>query len=220
MIIFAALMLLNCAPQVMLIPSPQTAKNQALPDAAADSVSGIKVLIETQAWTGLPEILDQVTPIRVTIHNLSGNPLRLRTSEFKLIGSTGSAYAALPPYQIKGTITEPYSPGFAYHGFAVAPYWSYLYPDFPIYSDPFDYDHPYYDSYYPYWQRIPLPTAGMVRMALPDGVVKDSGDVSGFLYFQKVPSQEQHAIFRGEMVNAMNGSSMGAVAIPLLVVKR
>jgi hypothetical protein len=216
-IVFFALILFSCVSQVHLVPV--SSLSSSIPDASSDSIADIHLLIEPQAWSGYPEVTRKVTPVRVTIQNKSGNLLRVRTSEFAFIGDNGIKYAALPPYEIKGTIDQPIPPGFSEEQFLIAPYYAAYYPDIPRCPAEFMYDQSYYDYYYPAWARYRLPTKEMLRLALPDGVVDVGGHVSGFLYFQKISSKEQTVRFVAKLVNAVNGELIGTINIPFRVVK-
>ncbi len=208
------ILLVSCSSQIKLWPINSSVKK--LPDAASDSVALIHVLVETQAWPGDPQIKSKVIPIRVTIQNKSGNLLRIRTSEFAFVNKNGNRYSALPPYNIKGTIEQPFNPGFTYDHFLIAPYYSSLYPNLSACPNDFMYDQTYYDTYYPAWiQR--LPTAEMLRLALPDGVIDVGGYASGFLYFQNIPAKEHEIKFVAKLINAVSGDLMGTISIPFKV---
>jgi hypothetical protein len=217
-VLLFVLMLLSCSSQVKLLPLGD--KVADLPNAASEKVADISVLIETQAWSGDPAILPKVTPVRVTIQNKSGNLIRVRSSEFSFVSDNGQRYSALPPYDVKGSVEKPISPGFACDHFMIAPYYSGYYPDMEACPDGFSYDQAYYDNTYPNWAYFQLPTREMLRMALPDGVVDVGGYVSGFLYFQNISTEEQQVKFIGKLINAVNGDLMGTVSMPFKVVKK
>ena len=216
-LIFCSL-LISCSSQIKLFPVTSSVKN--LPDAASDSIAGIHMLVETQSWSGDPQIKSKVIPIRVTIQNKSGNLVRVRTSEFAFVSNNGERFAALPPYDIKGTIEQPFYPGFTYDQFLIAPYYSAFYPNISACPSDFAYDQSYYNTYYPAWARYQLPTKEMLRLALPDGVVDVGGYVSGFLYFQNIPSKEREVKLIAKLINAVNGDLMGTLSIPFRVAKK
>ena len=210
--------LLSCSSQVKLLPLSSQVSD--LPDAASKKVADISLLIETQAWSGDPAVLPKVTPVRVTIQNKSGNLLRVRSSEFAFVSKDGLRYAALPPYDIKGSVEAPVTPGFACDQFLIAPYYSSFYPDMKACPDDFAYDQPYYQTYYPAWAQFQLPTREMLRLALPDGVIDVGGYLSGFLYFQNIPPDAQQVKFIAKLINAVNGDLMGTISLPFKVVKK
>jgi hypothetical protein len=222
------LLLAGCATQSQLTPAPGDTELPGNSQAAVSSIDGVKVNIYTDAWHGNQQVPGVVTPLRVEIRNGSSHPVRLRYSDFKLVGPDGKTYAALPPYGITGSVDEPHlvdvypplaAPGFDYDDFDVAPYYSTIYPDIPVWDGPFYYDPFYYNQYYTYWQSIDLPTHEMLNEALPDGVIKAGGRVSGFLYFQEVSTKLPRVRFEYDLVNATNGNIFGTVTIPLLVKK-
>lgn len=54
------------------------------------------------AWPGDPAILDDVTPVRLTVENHSRRALRMHLSETRLVDEDAQTYAALPLYLIDG----------------------------------------------------------------------------------------------------------------------
>lgn len=218
----------GCASHSQLMPAPGDKEIPGDVESAVSTVGGVHVTLHTQAWRGQQGIVDVVTPLRIVVENSSNQPVRLRYSDFKLIGPKGKVFAALPPYGITGAVEEPHlvqtypvilEPEFESDDFEVAPYYSAIYPDMPVWSGPFYYDPFYYDEYYTYWQTIQLPTQRMLNQALPDGVIKPGGRVSGFLYFQEVNEDLPTVRFEYELVNASNGNIFGTVTIPFVVKK-
>lgn len=59
-------------------------------------------------------IAEVITPLRIVIENGSRQPLQIRYSSFKLVGSRGDNYRAIPPRRVTGVVdTEEYiRPGF------------------------------------------------------------------------------------------------------------
>lgn len=213
------ILLISCSSQIKLWPVNSSVKN--LSGAASDSVALIHILVETQAWPGdPPQIKSKVIPIRVTIKNKSGNLLRVRTSEFAFENNNGKRYPALPPYNIKGTIEEPFNPGFSYDHFLIAPYYSSFYPKISPCPNDFMYDQTYYDTFYPALIQYRLPTKEMIRLALPDGVIDVGGYLSGFLYFQNIPTKEREIKFVAKLINAVSGDLMGTISIPFIINKK
>lgn len=218
---YAVLMLLltcfwlmqGCARPVILVPAPSAA---VVGMEAVNDVKGVRVSATGETWEGDPQVRDHVTPIEVTIQNQHGSPLRFSYSLFSLTDPSGTLYAALPPYSIKGSIQE--SAGFSEFscpGFYVAPYYSPFYPYLDYYEDPFDYDPFYFDRYYACWKDIPLPTKEMLDEALPEGVLEDGAEVTGFLYFEKIKGSESYE-FKMELVDAKDGNYFGTIKIPFV----
>jgi hypothetical protein len=234
----------GCAGRSQLMPAPGASIMPNKPGVVDTTIEGVEMTVNAEAWAGDPAILDEITPIRITIKNNSGKPLLIRYRDFAIISQKGKYYAALPPFKITGSINRPYAaegypiiaePDFDYDGFMLAPYYSEIYPDIPsIYDDEdFEFDEPdfgddywwpyydpfYYDQYYTYWQTIELPTPRMLRLAIPEGVIKNGGHISGFLYFQEVSPKLKMVDFRADLINAKNGNIFGAIMVPFVVRK-
>jgi hypothetical protein len=230
-VVFVGLVLLvfaGCAGQSQLMPQPGDKEVPGDPESAVSTVDNVHVVLHTEAWKGRPEVASAVTPIRITIENNGNQPVRLRYTDFKLIGSKGEVYADLPPYGITGSIEQPrlvqaypviVTPDFEWQDFDVAPYYAEIYPDMPVWDGPFYYDPWYYNTYYTYWQEIQLPTQRMLNEALPDGVINPGGRVTGFLYFQEVTTKQKSVRFEYSLVNARTGNIFGTITIPFAVKK-
>ncbi len=188
---------------------------QAVPgqkDTAAAEAAGVRVIVYG-AWDGTPSDLgDLVTPVRVTVENHSGAPLRVHYEQFQLTSASGLQANAMPPFSIQrpGSVT-PYYP---YTGFFIAPMFSPWYPGLAPWSGPFNYDPFYYENYYR-WQQ-PLPSRDMLVKALPVGVLDDNGQVTGYLYFQKVAKDTPQVTFSYDLVDAKSGNALGKIGIPLV----
>lgn len=194
-------------------------------DVAEANVAGVRVQADGR-WPGGPGVRDDVTPLQLTLMNGSKVPIRFRYESFQLRGAKGERFAALPPFRIKGTAQRyemehdygPLSPGFEYRGFEVwGPYGSF-YPSVPS-DQRYQLDTTYYDSHYPYWQRVsvPLPTQEMLEWALPEGVVKPGGSLTGFLYFEHVPEATEKVELEVSIIDADTGQERGTVRIPFQV---
>lgn len=222
--------LVGCAAEgPTLVPAPDANVVEIDGTGAQTSVDGVTVTAQAEVWRGA-DIEDAVTPLRVTIQNDSERPVRLRYSDFALVARTGERYAALPPYDIEGTVSRPVVAGdyraldrlgFRHNRFWIAPHYRYVYPTLSayqlhrLYFDPY-----YYNYYYPYWGRIEqdLPTAEMLRRVIPEGVIQSEGSVSGFLYFEHVDDDLAQAEldFHAELVDAESGEMFATVHIPFI----
>jgi hypothetical protein len=197
---------------------------------SSKKVDGINIITKVNYWKGNPDISRYVTPVYVTIDNNSGKPLKISYEQFALLSPEGQRFSALPPFGIKGTVTKPVlirnynpimEPAFTYHGFLIAPFYSSIYPGLPVFDGNFYYDPLYYDNYYSYWGQIQydLPTPEMVGIALPEGVLKNGGEISGFLYFQKINRLKGNKVdFRADLVNSKTGDNYAVIRIPFEVV--
>ncbi|QBQ54018.1 hypothetical protein [Nitrosococcus wardiae] len=213
-------------PTADLQPAPAANEMARLEEAAVDRVKGVCIIAQAHQWPGPQPIRNEVTPVRVVIDHHSKMPLRLSYNEFALVAADGMRYAALPLYQIEGSVLEfvlvdDYTPianpDFIYDSFTVAPLYGPIYPTLTTYPSVFAYDPFYYDSYSTYWVAIPLPTAEMFERALPEGVLEAGGHLEGYLYFERVPDEQSRVTFRADLVNAKNNHFFGEVRIPFLV---
>jgi hypothetical protein len=227
----AALLLIvaGCAGEPQLVPAPGAERVSPGGSIAVTSASDVTVTVDPDAWRGSVQIGNAVTPMHVKIENQSDNKLRIRYSDFAMIAGNGDRYAALPPYDIRGTVAGPapargYSPvdrlGFTYDGFYVAPFYRFIYPGLAVYDGhPFLFDPLYYEHYYPYWRqaRVELPTAEMLRFALPEGMLEEGGVLAGFLYFEPVDAEVSPVTFQADVVDIVSGKMIATLEIPFVV---
>jgi hypothetical protein len=57
----------------------------------------------------------------------------------------------------------------------------------------------------------------MLAKGIPDGVLEPGGQISGFLYFEKLPGSLERITFEADLVNARTGANFGTVRIPFVV---
>jgi hypothetical protein len=197
-----------------------------LPDTAVSTVEEVRITVAADAWPKRSLVWQYVTPLRLRISNRGDSPLKLDYRKFELVAGDGERYAAIPPHQLQGGATAPMLapghtpldyPAFHHQGFVVAPYYSAVYPFMPVYAGRFDYDPYYFDRYYGYWARTPLPTAEVRMWALPAGVVEPGGEVIGFVFFERLDADHAKATFRFDLVDPRNGRQFGEIRIPFLV---
>ena len=213
--------LAGCATSAELRQAPTAREVPGKEHAAYAVSSGIRVVAEAGAWRN-SDITSEVTPIRVTITNESGRPVLLRYREFMLIDQTGERYAALPPYRItdasaQRALSEQPSiadPQIAFEGFDVAPYYDEIYPSINVGGTPAMFDPDYYSTY----AMVSLPTKTMQRRALPEGQLRDGGQVTGFLYFRHLdPYRARTVTLRTQFVQAPDGNLAATISIPFRV---
>jgi hypothetical protein len=66
--------------------------------------------------------------------------------------------------------------------------------------------------------EIELPTADMISMALPEGVLDPAGRITGFLYFEDVEDLDIASVdFTINLINADSGTQFGTVRLPFVV---
>lgn len=204
---------LQPAPDARLVPGSDRI-------AVADS-AGVRVTVETGAWTGEPRNLSaEITPLRITIENHGERSVRVRYNDFSLASDAGYRYSSLPPYQIRGSVPgqdyPPFAPRFTWSGFYVAPYYSPYFVGMRPWGDPWAFDGYYYHSHFPLW-RVDLPTRDMREMAVPEGVIEPSGSISGFIYFPKLTEGARRFTFVARLVDGRTSGDFGELKIPLEV---
>ncbi len=199
-------------------------------DVTSKSVDGINIIAKVNYWKGNPEVKQYVTPVYITINNNSGKPLKISYEQFALLLPNGKRFSAIPPFGVKGEVSKPalteqyspiLSPAFTFHGFLIAPYFSSIYPEIPVCAGYFYFDPLYYDNYYNYWGQIEydLPTTKMIDNALPEGELKNKGEISGFLYFEKLNNTKANKVdFRADLINSKTGNNFAVISIPFNVV--
>lgn len=231
MTVCAALLLSACASPSRLVPAPDAERITPGGTIAVSSAADVTVTVDPDAWRGSVRIDHAVTPIHVKIENKSDRKLLIRYGDYAMVAANGERYAALPPYDIRGSTEDPalahrYSPvdrlGFTYDGFSVAPLYRFMYPSLTVYdAHRFRVDPLYYDHYYPYWARtrVELPTAEMLRFALPEGVLDEGGLLAGFLYFEKIDSQLQppEIEFQAQIVDIVSGEMIATLEVPFVI---
>lgn len=220
------LMVAGCAGYTGLEPAPAASTVAGTDDKAVDSVAGVRVTATVDAWDGLEDIKQEVTPVKLSIRNSNPEPVKVQYSDLALVSPAGTRYAALPPYQIEGSVQKPViaspytpvtTPGFDYRGYSVAHPYGPVYPTLEPGFGPYYYDPFYYNRYYEYWATIDLPTQEMLVKALPEGAVQKDGRVTGFVYFEKVDRDIPRVSFQMDLVGAESGNRFGRISIPFIV---
>jgi hypothetical protein len=211
-----ALVLSGCT--ATLAPAPGTTRLPGPNQAAIAESAGVRVAAAASAWRGYPLDLDDVVlPMLVVVENGGSRRLRIRYDDFWLAGADGRRFAAIPPYEVTGTVSEPIPA--AYYP---RPFLAGYYPGWGF-GGPFLYDRLYYDPYWPFYGHYPafayvrLPTNDMIQRALPEGVVEPKGKISGFLYFERVPRKAREVTFTARLVDADSGTELGTITIPFVV---
>lgn len=210
------LLLIGC--NARLAPAPGANTVPAEKTAAFAESAGVRIVVAPNQWAGDPADLQNVaTPLRVTIENRSAQPLRIRYDEFTLTAPAGFKATAQAPYKIEGTVIKPvflpqtyYIPG----GFELAPHYRTQYQDT---SKP---RHPWnYDEYTPRYnlRELPLPSENMLERGIPEGVLEPRGQISGFLYFEKLSEDLPAIVFEANLVDARTGKRFGTIRIPFVV---
>jgi len=203
-----------------LAPAPGAMPAPAGPGSGATAtVEDVTVEARAGAWNGTPKNLEaESIPLLVEITNNSDRPLRLRYNEMQLVAPNGQTFNAIPPFRVEGDVAENVDVRFRGSGFLVAPYLSRYYPIYDPFTGAFFFDRVYYDRFVPASINVELPTADMIAMALPEGVLEPGGSISGFLYFEDVEDLNIPSVdFTLALVDAKTEDRIGTVQIPFIV---
>jgi hypothetical protein len=206
-----------CSRATQLEPGPGAMPAPAGPgEGAVASDAGVQVEVRTDAWRGDPATLEQVvTPVFVELTNNSTHPVLVRYESVKL-RQNGQTYEAMPPYDVEGSLAEPFTIyDYPYSGFEIAPHLRRYYPRLRV-ADPFWWDRAFYDRMVPAFRSVALPTSDMVRMALPEGVLDPGGRVAGFVYFEDVDDDIPNVTFTTDLVDPGTRMAFGRVEIPFV----
>lgn len=222
----AVVLAAGCAAPV-LTPAPQAELVPGRKLAAVARHDGVRVVVQPGAWSGYPSNLSgELTPLRLTIENGSGQPLRIRYEDFVVETGRGARYTPLPPLKIEGAVVErsatavetlpdPIRPRFAHSGFFLTPWYGPHYSGMPIWARPWAFNPYYYRAVYPEWW-VTLPTQDMLEQAIPEGVIDAGGMVSGFLYFPILAAEVDRVTFTARLVQGSNGDELAVLQVPFL----
>jgi hypothetical protein len=184
------------------------------PTYAALEVDGVRIAAGGDEWAGSPKDLgERLTPVKVRIVNHSGKPLRVLYEDFELAGARGRKYRPLPVVPIDHDARDPVRPTFGADKFFVGPRYHDIYPSLPAWERQLPRDESFYQRQYGRWSAE-LPTREMKRMALPEGVLADGGQITGFVYFEDATRRESRVTFRADLAGDDDGQTVAAIEIP------
>jgi hypothetical protein len=214
----SALALLGCSRGVELEPAKSA--NQTTMDNAYTTVAKVEVRAKGDGWTGDSDVTDFVTPVHVEIENGGQERLRVRYSNIRLTSADGQEFRALPPFDVHGTVQKKVDrpvPRFGCRGAALAPYFGHVYEDVEVEPPPGYMDYAYYDHLYDNWiATIALPTKYMQEVALPEALIRPRGEISGFVYFERVPPSKERVRLSVDLIDADN-QLIATAQIPFVV---
>ena len=214
------LTVLSCG-QGRMLPAASAHTVPGAPQAAAAEVQGIKISAEGDDWDASPvDLATRSTPVKVRIVNHSGAPARIEYQQLTLVGAHGHVYRAIPivpleheaPVNGTGTIT----PIYAASNFFVAPRYHDIYPTLDAWPHPLARADASSDELYGLWGDD-LPSRAMRRLGLPEGVLADSGEISGFIYFENATKRERRLTLRAEFADEQGGDQLAEITIPFVV---
>ena len=205
------------APVLPFATSAQAAQASSAAQDAGISVRSLSI----GRWSGPAKVTRHLTPLKVRIENRGDRPIALEYIRFRLVGSDGASFRALPLFRLEGTgsaITVRDAFGvrdrkFEASGFTIAPAYASVYPgaefaDTAVVKDTGQY------ALYDYYDGKPLPTTGMRRRALPEGILIPGGYVEGFLYFEEVKRSAKPVMLHFDLVDPRTGEALGKIEVP------
>ncbi len=215
--IFLTLALAGCA-SGQLQPATSARVIPDVPNAAVAEDDGIRIAAEANDWNAAPaDLVERLTPMKVRIVNHSGGPIEILYQQFALVGGHGRKYLPLPPAPIgDGAHVAPVTPVYAASQFFVAPRLHGVYPSLEAWKAPLARDDQFYARQVSRWDED-LPTHPMRRMALPEGVLADGGEISGFLYFENATRKEKRVTFHADLNAPPQGQAVAELEIPFVV---
>jgi hypothetical protein len=204
-----------------MLPASTARLVPGAPGFAVAEQDGVRVAASGDDWTARPaDLPDRLTPVRVRIVNHSGRALQILYDRFALAGARGRLYRPLPPVPLSherpldsaGTVR----PFFASASFFVRPACRDVYPSLPPWHDRLPSEDGFYERQYKLWGRD-LPTPEVQRMGLPEGVLEDGGQITGFLFFENATGRESKLLFKANLEADQGGRTVTAISIPFRV---
>jgi hypothetical protein len=204
-----------------MLPASTT---RVIPDAPGFAVveqDGVRLAASGDDWTARPaDLPDRLTPVRVRIVNHSGCALQILYSRFALAGARGRLYRPLPPVLLfherpvdsAGTVR----PFFASANFFVRQAYRDVYPSLPPWPTRLPSEDRFYEHQYKLWGRN-LPTPEVQRMGLPEGVLDNGGQISGFLFFENATGRERKLLFKADLEEGQGDRTVTSISIPFRV---
>jgi uncharacterized protein YceK len=194
----------------------------------------------------LPNVM---TPILVDIENHTSRDIRVSYADFALTGDGGFRYSAVNPYATASrvganehkataddgaTVTlaayRPHAPGTAHRApparrrahrrFFVRPRARVHF----YYYEPWIYPFvvpPFYGDHVVVWSETAArkPSEDVLRLGLPEGVIKPGGRITGFLYFQNAGQRADH-LRLSWAAHTPDGKQVAALDVPFSVIPR
>ncbi|MGH9559638.1 MAG: hypothetical protein ACRD30_10395 [Bryobacteraceae bacterium] len=130
------------------------------PHVARESIGGVVMRVDVNTWAGNPSDLASVmTPVRIDIQNESDHPLSLRYSDFAISNPAGIQSTALPPFKIRGSITEQtaMAPPYLWSGFYLYPGYGFYGSRWGLWADNWGWDGGWYNTYWAIGRKISPP---------------------------------------------------------------
>jgi len=230
----AAVVSFGCTVEPVVVPGPGMDPTLATGPSFVE-VAGVRVWADSR-WEGQPARLPEVlTPVRVTLENHSGHPLRVSYRDVSLLGASGFRYLALPPFPLErspsSTLDRPrvtlvdfhpahpvsprrmVVPRYPHKHFYVTRPYVPLFPGYLVWPHLWAWEA-YSSRLYANWPSN-LPSEDMQDLALPEGVLQEGGNIAGYLYFQQT-RRESGVQLEFKLVDADSSESLGTATLPLV----
>jgi len=201
-----------------LVPAPSAKLVEGEDSAAFSAVDGVRCTAEVDAWGGPSDGLPKfVTPVKVRVLNTSGKPIRVLYEDFVLVGKSGRKYRPIPVLPSdpdpKGA---PITPTYASWNFLVAPRAHAAYRTIEPWPKPLPRDQNFYERQYRRWGQS-RPSLDVIRMALPEGVLREGGVIAGFLFFESPIAREDRVVFEAKFDDSDSPENVAFMKIPFRV---
>jgi hypothetical protein len=205
----AALSLLACARVAPLQAVDPTQAIEGVGNEAQAEVAGVTARVQIGGWRGRPQDLEQrLTPVDVTLHNLSGHTVRIGPEAFVLQTPSGTRRAldqAEVAWQLRqGSGPRDHRVGGPRVGAVGGP----TFPGYDSGTNP-----------YAPWARSPpgspVPAASQFYdMQSPAGTLANGAKTSILLFFGTPVRSLLSATFEIELVDDESGAQLGTLRLP------
>lgn len=203
---------------------PMAVQPAAAQTAASNPNHGVVVVPkDLDEWSGPARITSNLSALELSIQNRGAAPVLLAYNRISLRGSDGQVFRALPLFHVQrsaaGTaeLKDPIDVRnlqYETTGFKLAPVYRKAYPKLPVAAEPVGLDPAYYELY-SYYTGKPMPTTGMRRRGLPEGIIEPGGQVKGYLFFEEVPRSAKPVSLHYDLVSPGSGQHIATISIPV-----
>jgi len=210
LVALATVLLAGCVTYgAQFAPAPGTQEVPGSKFTGVTTEEGVTVAVSGKRWSGDPSSLGAlVTPMRVTITNNSGQPVRIDHHMFALELSTGMKMQAVSPFEIQRPGAVSYGP---YGGYWGGPWGGW--PGAWGWYGPWGYGGGYWGPWYD-WE--PLPSRDMVQKALPEGVLAEGGTAIGYVFFPYVSGSVGQLQFTAQVISAKTNEPIAQIELPFV----
>jgi len=152
-----------------------------------------------------------VTPVKVSVDNRGTVPLRLDVTKLALALPAGGRLAAVLPAEVHGVVVEPPPAAVPAAGAALGPTRENSGPGWALNDPGLD---PHKDPALAPDRTWALPSADMLALALPEGVLAPGQTATGFVYFERAPRGVSDVTLTAPLID-VNGAPLSVLALPL-----